>query len=413
MSSNGTNGGGGKRKDPPAPPVQGQAKKPPKRVNPYAKKRQQVGGSSTPTNQSGSSLKSPPPRSVANSTTTPAGKTDNKLNPVRIGTNTTFSQAFSNLEDTTHFRSSVASLANRRNNNNNDNQDGSPLPAGLSEAQLEERKKQRQFDSELDLLQSEKDERARLQARDKHELLQPHVLHVSNKQRGNGLLQYIRNVPYAFTDMVPDYIFHTERCALFLSMKYHNLFPVYIQRRISELKTDFRLRVLLVLVDVDDNEGILRFLNRLCVVHDMTLILAWSEEEAARYLETFKAYDGKDATLIQKREQTNFVDQVADFLTSARSVNKTDSSQLLSQFGSVRSLMAASMDELALCPGMGEKKVRRLYNALHMPFYSKRKRGEGGTSVGGKENTGGNDETDESKKSATRTAAVTTAATKS
>ena len=28
------------------------------------------------------------------------------------------------------------------------------------------------------------------------------------------------------------------------------------------------------------------------------------------------------------------------------------------------------MDELSLCPGIGEKKVRRLYEAFHKPFSS-------------------------------------------
>jgi DNA excision repair protein ERCC-1 len=114
------------------------------------------------------------------------------------------------------------------------------------------------------------------------------------------------------------------------------------------------------------------FLNKLAVVNNMTLILAWSEEEAARYLETYKAFDGKDASSIQRREQTNFVDQAADFLTAAKGVNKTDSAQLLSQFSSLKAIMAASVDELGLCHGMGEVKVRRLYDALHKPFSSQR-----------------------------------------
>jgi DNA excision repair protein ERCC-1 len=172
--------------------------------------------------------------------------------------------------------------------------------------------------------------------------------------------------------MVPDYILSSQRCALFLSIKYHNLHPEYIHRRIAELKTDFKLRILLVLIDVEDNANTLLQLNKIAVVHSLTLILAWSEEEAARYLETYKAFDGKDATMIQKREQTNFVDQVADVLGTIRSVNKTDSAQLLSQFGSIKAIMAASVDELVLCPGVGEKKVRRMFEAFHKPFSSKR-----------------------------------------
>ena len=54
-----------------------------------------------------------------------------------------------------------------------------------------------------------------------HAYLKAHVLHVSLKQRGNPVLKFIRNVPYEFSDIVPDYILGVNRCALFLSLKYH------------------------------------------------------------------------------------------------------------------------------------------------------------------------------------------------
>jgi len=54
-----------------------------------------------------------------------------------------------------------------------------------------------------------------------HAYLKAHVLHVSLKQRGNPVLKFIRNVPFEFSDIVPDYILGVNRCALFLSLKYH------------------------------------------------------------------------------------------------------------------------------------------------------------------------------------------------
>lgn len=209
--------------------------------------------------------------------------------------------------------------------------------------------------------------------RDAHVLLQasPHALYVSPKQKGNAVLNYIRNVPTIFHPMTPDYIMSAKRCALFLSCKYHALYPNYIHSRIAALQHDFELRILLVLVDVEDNANTLRILNKMATLNDMTLILAWSEEEAARYLETYKAFDGKDATLIQKREQTHFVDQVADFLTACKTVNKTDSATLLGQFGSIYKLAQAGPDDLALVTGMGQVKVKRLYEAFHKPFSKK------------------------------------------
>lgn len=238
---------------------------------------------------------------------------------------------------------------------------------------IEERSEQSKFDRAL-LVTEIKDTAAteaaapKISDRDNQQYLAPHVLHVSLRQRGNPVLNHIRNVPYQESQMVPDYIFAPTRCALYLSIRYHNLHPDYIKRRMAELKSDFDLRILLLHVDIDDNAHVILLLNTMCVHNNFTLILAWSEEEAARYLETFKAFDGKDASLIQKREHTNYPDQIAHVLGSVRSVNKTDASQLLTQFGTWKNLVGASVEELSVCPGVGVKKVRRLYEAFHRPF---------------------------------------------
>lgn len=208
------------------------------------------------------------------------------------------------------------------------------------------------------------------QALDQNASAQPHVLLVSTRQRGNTLLRFIRNVPFTFVKMVPDFIIGPNRCAIFLSFKYHNLHPNYIHRRIAELKSDFDLRVLLCLVDVEDNAAILLKMNKMCAVNSLTLVLGWSEEECARYLESFKAYENKDSSLIQKKKDVTYTEQVNSFLGSVRSVNKTDSSQLLMQFGNLKSLVTASMEDLRHCPGIGEKKVRRLFDAFNKPFSS-------------------------------------------
>jgi DNA excision repair protein ERCC-1 len=202
-----------------------------------------------------------------------------------------------------------------------------------------------------------------------HLQLQPHVLGVSNRQKGNGLLKYIRNVPIQYLNIVPDYIMNTTTCGLFLSVKYHQLYPQYVYRRMAELgQHNFKLRILLVLVDVDDCANALLVLNKIGVTNSFTVVLAWSELEAARYLETYKAMDGRDASMIQKRESTNVVDQMADFVTACKPCSKTDASTVWSHFGTVSNVVQATKDELALCPGLGPVKVQRLYDAFHKPF---------------------------------------------
>mmetsp|Transcript_32237 Transcript_32237/g.49854 ORF Transcript_32237/g.49854 Transcript_32237/m.49854 type:complete len:379 (-) Transcript_32237:184-1320(-) len=214
-------------------------------------------------------------------------------------------------------------------------------------------------------------------AKDNHSFIptDTHTLYVSTRQRGNKILEHLRNVPWDYATMVPDYLMAYDKCALFLSLKYHRLKGVeYIRERIRELKGSFKLRVLLVLVDVDDSEAQLSNLSRSCVQDDMSLLLAFSEEEAARYLEALKSLQGRDASAIQRREKDTFLDRAADALGAVRSVNKTDAAQLLAQFGSLRGAATARADELALCPGIGEKKVRRLEEAFHRPFRGRAKR---------------------------------------
>jgi hypothetical protein len=41
-------------------------------------------------------------------------------------------------------------------------------------------------------------------------------------------------------------------------------------------------------MDTEDNEKPLLNLCKLCMTNDLTLLVAWSEQEAARYIETYK-----------------------------------------------------------------------------------------------------------------------------
>lgn len=191
---------------------------------------------------------------------------------------------------------------------------------------------------------------------------------VSPRQRGNPVLRFVRNVPWEFGEVLPDYVLGQSTCALFLSLRYHHLHPDYIHARLQSLGKSFALRVLLVQVDVKDPQQALKELAKMCILADCTLVLAWSPEEAARYLETYKAYEQKPADLLMEKLEHSFLSRVTECLTTVKSVNKTDSQTLLATFGSLEQLIAASRDDLALCPGLGPQKARRLYDVLHEPF---------------------------------------------
>ncbi|XP_055005007.1 DNA excision repair protein ERCC-1 isoform X2 [Boleophthalmus pectinirostris] len=191
---------------------------------------------------------------------------------------------------------------------------------------------------------------------------------VSPRQRGNPILKYVRSVPWEFGEVVPDYVLGQTTCALFLSLRYHNLNPNYIHERLKQLGSTFVLRVLLLQVDVKDPHHALKELARICIMADCTLVLAWSPEEAGRYLETYKSYEKKPADLLKEQVEKNYLSKVTDCMTTVKSINKTDALTLLSTFSSVEGIIRASKEDLVLCPGLGPQKARRLHDVLHKPF---------------------------------------------
>ncbi|KAL4443921.1 hypothetical protein ABPG75_011658 [Micractinium tetrahymenae] len=177
------------------------------------------------------------------------------------------------------------------------------------------------------------------------------------------------NVRWQFADnVVPDFLLGKETACLFLSLRYHLLKPEYIHSRIKELQRSFRLRIILCHVDTDDAVEPLAQVTRAAIGNDFTLICGWSNQECARYLETFKSYENKPAEVIQKDLGTDYLSRINVALTTVRGVNRTDVKTLGDRFGSVAGIFRASAEELQACPGIGPTKARRLHDTFHQPF---------------------------------------------
>ena len=177
-------------------------------------------------------------------------------------------------------------------------------------------------------------------------------IQVKESQRGNPILQHIRNVQWEVNrGIVPDYVLGASTCALFITIKYHLLHPRYLDMRIREIGKAYRLRVVVCQVDTDDNMRALLELNKLCFSSSFTLILAWSALEAARYIETIKAFEHKPASSIQWRVEDDFLPKMTSVLKIIRSINRTDVVTLLEAFKNFRGLCEADEQQLVLCPG--------------------------------------------------------------
>ncbi|ORY78506.1 mating-type switching protein swi10, partial [Protomyces lactucae-debilis] len=191
---------------------------------------------------------------------------------------------------------------------------------------------------------------------------------VNALQAGNPVCKHIKAVPWEYGEILPDFVLGKMCCALFLSLKYHALHPDYIYRRVSELGTQYGLRLLMVVCDVSNPKQALQELTKMGVVKNYTLIVAANSTEAGRYLELYKSLENATPTGIQGHTSTAYQDQVVDFLTAVRAVNKSDAHTLVSTFGSIKNALNASTEEMQTIVGWGPRKVQNLQSVLQMPF---------------------------------------------
>jgi len=195
-----------------------------------------------------------------------------------------------------------------------------------------------------------------------------HSVLVNPKQRGNPILKSISKVIWEFDDIVPDYQMGAQVCALFLSLRYHNLNPDYIHERLKLLKDMYRLRILLVQVDIKDPHHALKNLTRICILANMTLILAWSPEEAGKIIETYKIYENKPPDNVMGKSESSPYLKVIQALTAIRPINKTDAMNLLTRFKTLEGIINATEFQLSECPGLGPRKAKKLFATLRENF---------------------------------------------
>eukprot|EP00095_Tigriopus_kingsejongensis_P011266 snap_masked-scaffold526_size146413-processed-gene-0.13 protein:Tk11266 transcript:snap_masked-scaffold526_size146413-processed-gene-0.13-mRNA-1 annotation:"dna excision repair protein ercc-1 isoform x1" len=194
-------------------------------------------------------------------------------------------------------------------------------------------------------------------------------IEVHSRQRGNPLLKSLRSVPWEFSEQITaDYALGPRSCATFLSVRYHTLNPDYIHDRLKELGPSFELRILLVQVDVKEPHVALKQLMRIAILAELTLMLAWSPEEAGKILETYKQFEHKPPDLIMEKHQPDHHARLVEALTSVKSVNKSDAATLLAAFGTLARVTQASIEDLSMCPGFGPQKAQRLHKVFNETF---------------------------------------------
>ncbi|CAK5281747.1 unnamed protein product [Mycena citricolor] len=225
---------------------------------------------------------------------------------------------------------------------------------------------------------------------------------VSPVQRGNPVLEAIKNVSKEFGEIPCDYQVGRTTGVLFLSLKYHRLHPEYIHTRIEKLgRHMYTLRILLVMCDVVSCDSIshddfskrtdrtsrsdsridqstafitsnvvppFTFVCQVCLINEITILVAFSVDEAGHYLSTLKQFEHKPPDLIKERVDKDYDSLLRASLTSISKVNKTDVESLRTAFGSFANISRATSDQLMNLPGFGQVKVRNIKSAFEKPI---------------------------------------------
>lgn len=207
-------------------------------------------------------------------------------------------------------------------------------------------------------------------------------IQVSPSQKGNPLLQspLMKLKPISYNkEILSDYYINPTLQILFLSLKYHQLHPEYIWKRCKRLNQgsivsntgDSALKVLLAVVDIDSPQEVLRKLNNICIKQQLTLIVAWSFEQAGNYIAMFKDNEllkNKVNLVIKGVKKQDIKSNLIDSLTTIKTINKTDVVNLLMEVGSFKDIATANDIKIG---GLGDRKLQNLKDAFTKPFIYK------------------------------------------
>lgn len=205
-------------------------------------------------------------------------------------------------------------------------------------------------------------------------------IQVSPSQKGNPMFQspLLKGKPIAYNkEILSDYYINPTLQVLFLSLKYHQLHPEYIWRRCKKLNQgsvvsnvrDKSLKILLAVIDIDNPQDNLRKLNNICIKQDLTLLVAWTFEQAGNYVAMLKEHElsyNKVNLTIKGVMQADYKSSLTNCLTNIKSINKTDVINLMTEIGSFKNIVENSND--IKINGFGDRKIQNLRQAFKEPF---------------------------------------------
>lgn len=137
-----------------------------------------------------------------------------------------------------------------------------------------------------------------------------------------------------------------------------------------------RVALLLLVGPMEPRPDVLLWLNLYCSVEmNCGVMLCWSEEECANYLEGLaeSCVASVDYRMARKREDAPIPVLIDAFTQTPQLMTRNDVVRAAHRFGSVAALLLAAPDDLTSLPGLGPKKAARLHAVLHAGFHTSRR----------------------------------------
>jgi hypothetical protein len=192
----------------------------------------------------------------------------------------------------------------------------------------------------------------------------------------------------------------------FLSLKYHEAYPSYIETRISQNKED-KIKILFCLYDLQQktdkpvlnsqefnfnlslvldnftentfalNEGIeiiksekiekiFTDLNFICLNLNILLVICYNGYDLSQYVYSLSQIDKVENT--QGVKILPFEEQLTESLCMIYNINKTDAANLLTSFQNLKSIAHASSQIISLIPGFTDKKKKSISDFFDYEF---------------------------------------------
>ena len=126
------------------------------------------------------------------------------------------------------------------------------------------------------------------------------------------------------------------------------------------------MKVLILQNDAKEDMGYITSIQMDCFQWDIKVLISWSTDESAKYIQIFKQYENKGTGLLEENKKNKTHEDLAiDTMTSVKSITKKDAQNLLKTYGSIAKIIQVKdYKDFLQIDGIGKTKVDCLTQAF-------------------------------------------------